>query len=141
MLTRLTDPFTSLTRLQDMLDALSGTDWFGAGTGGAGTYPPVNIFQEGDHFILVAEMPGVKKSDLRIQVQGEQLRIAGLKPAVYGEGVSVHRRERLSGEFDRTVTFPFAIDEEGIKAEYRDGMLAIYVPRSPAEQPRLVNVD
>jgi len=53
----------------------------------------------------------------------------------------VHRRERLSGTFDRTLTVPMQIHTEGIKAEYRDGVLALFIPRAEADKPRTVRIN
>jgi HSP20 family protein len=52
----------------------------------------------------------------------------------------VHRRERLAGRFDRAVTMPVEINPEGVKAEYRDGILALYLPRAESEKPKSIKV-
>jgi len=52
----------------------------------------------------------------------------------------VHRRERVSGEFDRTLSLPIELDPNGIKAEYRDGLLALYLPRAESDKPRSIKV-
>jgi HSP20 family protein len=54
--------------------------------------------------------------------------------------VSVHRRERSVGEFDRTLQIPVQIDADGIKAEYRDGIVALYLPRSERDKPRTIKI-
>ena len=52
----------------------------------------------------------------------------------------VHRRERLSGRFDRAMTLPVEINADGVKAECRDGILALYLPRAERDKPRSVQV-
>jgi HSP20 family protein len=52
----------------------------------------------------------------------------------------VHRRERVSGEFDRTLSLPVELDPNGIKAEYRDGLLALFLPRAESDKPRSIKV-
>ena len=52
----------------------------------------------------------------------------------------MHRRERLSGRFDRAVTLPIEIDPDGVKAEYRDGILALFVPRAESDKPKTIEV-
>ena len=52
-----------------------------------------------------------------------------------------HRRERLSGTFDRTLTVPIQIDAERIKAEYRDGVLALFIPRAESDKPRSISIN
>jgi HSP20 family protein len=88
----------------------------------------------------VLEVPGVEKSALEIQAKGNAIRILGKKAIAYPEGVSVHRRERSSGTFDRTLTVPMQIDADGIKAEYRDGVLALLIPRAESDKPRIVTI-
>src|SRR6478736_2463981 len=100
------------------------------GTAAGGSYPPVNIFQQGDDFIAVVEVPGVSKDDLAIEVKENTIRISGRKAIDYGEGVSVHRRERLSGVFDRSIALPIDINPDAVRAEYHDGVLALFVPRA-----------
>ena len=59
----------------------------------------------------------------------------------YREGASLHRRERLAGGFDRTVTLPMEIDANKIQAEYRDGVLALFLPRAERDRPRTIQVN
>jgi HSP20 family protein len=54
--------------------------------------------------------------------------------------VSLHRRERLSGVFDRTLVVPMQIDADGIKAEYNDGLLALFIPRAEQDKPRTIEI-
>ena len=58
----------------------------------------------------------------------------------YPDGVSVHRRERVAGEFDRTISLPVRLEPDSIKAEYRDGILALFLPRSERDKPRTIAV-
>ena len=66
--------------------------------------------------------------------------IAGKRNVDLPEGVSVHRRERMFGEFDRTLSLPVQLDPNGIKAEYRDGILALFLPRSERDKPRTIKI-
>ncbi len=137
---RFPDPFQALVGLQKALEATRRSDWFGSATASRGAFPMINVFRQGDDFVVVAELPGVKKDDLNVQIQQKQLRLAGKKSIGFEEGVSVHRRERRGGSFDRTITFPVAVDAENAKAEYRDGVLKLHVPRSPEEKPRTITI-
>lgn len=58
----------------------------------------MNVFRESDDIVVIAEVPGVRKSDLQIEVKGRTIRIAGAKTVGYGEKASIHRRERLAGK-------------------------------------------
>lgn len=134
-------PLDALFDLQRALEARLDSDWLRGATGGAGAFPPINVFQQGDSLVAILEVPGVGKEDLDIQAKGNTVRISGKKAITYPEGVSLHRRERLSGSFDRTLTVPMQIDAEGIKAEYRDGVLALFIPRAENDKPRTIHIN
>lgn len=135
-----TDPFERLFSLQRALESALASDWLGEATAGMGAFPPINVFQQGHDFVAIVELPGVGKNDLEIQGQENTIRIAGKKSISYEDGVSVHRRERISGDFDRTISVPVQIDPEGIKAEYRDGVLALFIPRAASDKPRTIKI-
>jgi HSP20 family protein len=136
----LSSPFDTLLGLQQALDAFRTSRWLDAGPSGGGAYPPINVFRKDDEFVVLAEVPGVKKSDLDVQVKGNTIRISGSKAASYPERAGLHRRERLSGRFDRALTLPVEIDAEGVRAECRDGILALLLPRAARDKPRTVEV-
>ena len=141
MVIRVKDPFDTLLGLQRAMESVMGSDWFGGRTSGSGAFPLINVFNDGDDFVVVAELPGVKKEDLDIQVRGNTLRIRGKKAISQPEGSSIHRRERSAGEFDRTVTLPDDIDSAKVAAEYRDGVLTLRLPRAESAKPRTVNIN
>jgi len=91
--------------------------------------------------VVVAEIPGVKKSDLDIQVKNNRIRISGRRTIDYEEGASLHRRERVSGAFDRTIAVPMEVEADQVKAEYREGILAVHLPRAERDKPRSVAID
>ncbi len=134
------DPFDVLFGLQRALEARRASDWLRDATTSMGPFPPINVFRQGDGFVAIIELPGVNKSDLEIQAKENTIRIAGKKSINYDEGVSIHRRERVPGEFDRTLTFPVEIDPEGIKAEYRDGVLTLFISISGRAKPRTIQI-
>ena len=140
MVIRMRDPFATLLGLQRAMDEAKRSDWFGIRTTGRGSFPPVNVFEQGEDFAVTAELPGVKKEDLDVQVKGATVRIQGSKAIDYGEDVSVHRRERAAGQFDRVVTLPAQIDATKVTADYRDGVLTLRLPRAESEKPRTVTI-
>ena len=141
MLIRTGNPLQGLANLQQSLANIAGTDtWFTDSTSNRSGFPPINIFQNGDDYVLVAEIPGIKKEDVDIQVHRNRVRIAGEKKSKYGDKVSVHRSERLFGAFDRTFTTPFQIDPDNVRAEYKDGILALSLSPAEADKPRSINV-
>jgi len=136
----LPDPFDALVQFQQALDAFRTSPWLGAGPSGGGAYPLLNVFRKGDDIVIITEVPGVRKGDLEIQVKGNTIRIAGTKAVQYGERASLHRRERRAGTFDRAVTVPVEVDAERVRAECRDGILALYLPRAERDKPKLIAI-
>jgi len=134
------DPFNTLLGLQEAPETFRTSGWLQSSPSGAGSYPPINIFRKNDEYILIAEVPGINKSDLDVQVKGRTVRLSGSKTANYPENASLHRRERLSGRFDRSVTLPVEIDADGVKAECHGGILALSLPRSERDKPRSIKI-
>lgn len=134
------DPFNTLLGLQQALESFRTSGWLQSSTSGGGSYPPVNIFRKGDDFILITEVPGITKSDLDVQVKGRTIRLSGTKAVKFAEKSSIHRRERLAGRFDRSVTLPVDIDPDGVKAECRDGILALSLPRAERDKARSIKI-
>ncbi len=140
MVFRIADPFDALLDWQRALDSVRHSDWFGAGTASSGAFPPINVFRKEDDMVLIAEIPGADKNKIDIQVKDNQVRLSGKKEITRGDGVSVHRRERSSGEFDRVLTLPAEIDAGKVKAEYRNGILAVFLPRAESDKPRSITI-
>jgi HSP20 family protein len=135
------DPFEALFNFQQALDQLRASSWLDSSLSGQGAFPPLNVFRKGHDIVIIAEVPGVKKTDLNIEAKGNTIRIAGTKRAGGPDAkASAHRRERRSGEFDRAVTLPIEIDADNIRAECRDGILALYLPRAEHDKPRSINI-
>ena len=141
MIARFLDPFDTLFQLQRALEGRLASDWLGDATAARGTFPPINIFRQGHDFVAIVELPGLSKNSLDVQAKENTLRISGEKVVEYGNDVSVHRRERVAGRFDRTITVPIQIDPDRIKAEYREGVLALFIPRSESDKPRTIKIN
>jgi HSP20 family protein len=134
------DPFDTLFQFQKTLDQLRSSDWLQTGPSGGGAYPPMNVFRKGEDIVIITEVPGVQKSDLRIEAKGRTIRIAGTKSVRQTEKASIHRVERRGGQFDRTITLPIEIDADAIRAECRDGILALHLPRAAHDKPRTISI-
>ncbi len=90
--------------------------------------------------MIITEVPGIKPSDLEVQVKGRTIRLSGTKSVGYPEKASLHRRERLAGRFDRTMALPIEVNADGVKAECRDGILALFLPRAEQDKPKSIKV-
>jgi HSP20 family protein len=140
MISAFGDPFDALLNLQQEMEARRTSDWFQDMTTSRGPFPPINVFQQGENILAIVELPGIDKKDLQVQTKDNTIRISGKKKADYPEGVSVHRSERVFGEFDRTLSLPVQFDPDSIQAEYRDGILALFLPRAEADKPRTIAI-
>jgi HSP20 family protein len=140
MATLFGDPFNALFQFQQALDAFRTSGWLGSGPSSAGAYAPLNVFRQGDDIVLITELPGIRKSDLDIQVKGNTIRISGSKAVQCGDTAALHRRERLAGRFDRAITVPVEIDADRVKAEYRDRILALHLPRAERDKPKSIPI-
>lgn len=134
-------PFDAMLEFQRALDHLRDSAWLEPSPSGRGAFPPLNVFNKGDDVLVIAEAPGVRKGDLKIEAKGNTIRISGTKAVAYGERASLHRRERGEGRFDRTITLPVEVDADRVKAEFRDGILALYLPRAESAKPRAISIN
>jgi HSP20 family protein len=75
-----------------------------------------------------------------VQVKGRTIRLSRAKSVGYAEKAALHCRERLAGRFNRAVTLPVEINPDGVKAEYRDGILALFLPRAKSEKAKSIKV-
>lgn len=110
-------------------------------TRGAGVFPPVNVFENGEAYLVRAEIPGVDKETLDVSVKGEELTLRGERKIDSAEAnAAYHRRERSGGAFRRVVTLPKAVDAERIRASYRNGVLEVELPFVPEVKPRKIEI-
>jgi HSP20 family protein len=106
------------------------------------TYPLMNIWSSADGLVIDAELPGVDPKDVDISVTGDQLILRGKVNAGEDmEGETYHRRERPAGEFTRTLQLPFRADSGAVKANYKNGVLRLTVPRSEDEKPKKIAIE
>jgi len=103
--------------------------------------PVVDVYENESHIIIKAELPGVDKSNLSLDVKGRVLSLRGERRAdADGEKDTMHRRERFSGSFERSFTLPAEVDPEKISADYKDGVLTIEVPKPEKAQPKQITI-
>ncbi|MGF7185442.1 HSP20 family protein [Desulfitispora alkaliphila] len=110
---------------------------------GQGT-PRVDIYQTEDDVILKAELPGVAKDDLDVFVDDEFIKLSGeTRKSSEINDEHIYKTERYFGTFSRTIPLPVEVKSEEARAEYRDGILSITVPKSEAakRKGRKINID
>lgn len=141
-------PVSELTRLRDQMDRMF-EDWprfFGRRTDEEGLrgawMPAVDIRESKDAFEVTAELPGVDSRDVDVSVQENTLTIRGeRRREEVKENETVHRIEREYGVFERSFTLPRSADAENIKANYRDGLLSLTVPKREEAKPKSLKIN
>jgi HSP20 family protein len=103
--------------------------------------PAVDVFDKDDKFVIKAELPGVDKKDISVDVQGDLLTIKGERSEDREvEEKNYHRKERFRGSFQRCFTLGGDVDPEKITADYTDGVLRIEVPKAEGPQVKRITV-
>jgi HSP20 family protein len=103
-------------------------------------FPALNVYEDNVNVYAEAELPGLKLEDLDVSIIGNELTIKGKRQINVGEGVTPLRRERLVGEFERTIELPIDIEVEQVEASLANGVLLITLPKARAAQPRKIQV-
>jgi len=105
-----------------------------------GTFPAINVYDQGQATLLLAEIPGVKAEDVDVTVLNDTVTLRGRRESEAPHGNRFYRRERTSGEFARTVTLPNPVDPDRVKAEYADGVLVVRMEKAEETKPRKVQI-
>jgi HSP20 family protein len=139
------DPFRELESMSDRLnrvfarptlstssrEALTVADWM----------PTVDISESDTEYLIKAELPEVKKEDVKVTVENGVLTLQGERRQEKEEkGKKYHRVERSYGSFARSFTLPESVDEGAVKAEYKDGMLNLHLPKTEKVKPKSIDV-
>jgi HSP20 family protein len=130
------DPFISLHREMNRLfdDTFRGMD---QREGGRGQFlaPSLDVHESGDGFCVTADLPGVSPEDIDLQVEGDLLTICGeSKREQERDDKGYHVMERSSGSFRRSLRLPFEPDPDQVKAECRNGVLTVHIPKAGQQQ-------
>jgi HSP20 family protein len=135
------DPVQGLMRLQEELDRFFGKPPYDLGLIGPNVFPPINVFTEKSGLVVQAEVPGFKTEQLDLRIEPGHLTISGERTLGDADKkVSFHRRERRYGKFSRTIQLPTDIDTAEVRAELRNGLLTIRLPKLASAQPRQIDV-
>ena len=107
----------------------------------SGWTPALDVYEEKDHFIVKAELPGMKKEDIEVSFYDGGLSVSGeRKSETKHEDAEVYRAERFFGRFQRTVTLPTPVAVDKAKASYMDGVLTITLPKTEEAKPKHIEV-
>jgi HSP20 family protein len=139
-------PMGNFQSFQDEMNRLFN-EFFRGGSGGEaswGTYtwaPPVDIYETDDALVLTADLPGVPKDAVSIDIHQNTLMLRGeRKPAAEVPADRYHRVERAYGTFQRSFVLPTLVDQEHVQATYHDGILELRLPKSEAAKPKRIAI-
>jgi HSP20 family protein len=143
-------PWTPMDNLQSFQhemnrmfeDFFRGGNGEAAGTGLSSWTPAVDIHETDDGFVIKAELPGVSKDDVSIEVHQNTLTLRGQRKhesAVKNE--RYHRVERAYGTFQRSFVLPAMVDHDKVQATYKDGVLELHLPKSEAAKPKRISIN
>ena len=136
--------FGRLTDLRDEIDRLfDGTlaEFTQNSNLLSGWTPAFDVYEDKDNFTVVAELPGMKKEDIAVSLHNGSLSVSGeRKSETQRDDTEVYRAERFFGRFQRTVALPTAVAADKIKAQYKDGILTITLPKTEEAKPKQIDV-
>jgi HSP20 family protein len=131
------DPFAELRRIQSEMNRL----FSGPGYTTTRDFPPVNIWLGDNSVVVTAELPGVTRDDVTLNLQDDVLTLEGKRePKQQQENVNWQRRERAYGSFSRAVQLPFRIDPDKVQARFNNGVLEIELERLEADRPKKIEI-
>jgi HSP20 family protein len=128
------DPFRDFDRLAEQV--LAG----GTGTARAPRFMPMDVYREGDHFVLLVDLPGVDPESIDVHVDNGMLTIRAERSAAPGEGAEWILSERSTGSYMRQLTLGDGVDTDRIEAGYETGVLRVVVPVAEKARPRRIQV-
>jgi HSP20 family protein len=107
----------------------------------SGWTPALDLYEDKDNLLVKMELPGMKREDIEVSLHEGSLSISGeRKSEAKHEDAEVYRAERFFGRFQRTVTLPTPVAADKVKAEYKEGILSITLPKTEEAKPRHIDV-
>jgi HSP20 family protein len=129
-----------LTQFQSELNHLFDR-WGDGGTAPTATFPPVNVYEDGEALWVEAELPGLDLKDLEIYVTGpSQLTLKGERKPQPPEKAVKHRQERGFGSFLRALDLPYPVDPDHVEARFENGVLRVRLVKHESARPRKIIV-
>jgi HSP20 family protein len=140
------EPARELQTIQHEMNRLFGTYFDGSGNGENAErrrwVPAMDLVEEGDHFVLRADLPGVSENEVNVELEDHVLTISGERKSEDEERKEgYYRLERASGRFSRSLTLPEGIDPEGVEAKFDNGVLTVRIPKPQERKPRRVAIN
>ena len=135
------NPWQELDQLTSRLGQVFASEMPASANGGSWT-PAVNVEESGEELVLTAEVPGMTREDIEIELENNVLTIRGEKALErsVGDDKRYHVWERRYGSFQRSFTLPRTVRGDDIRAEYEHGILTVRMPKSPEAKSRKIEI-
>jgi HSP20 family protein len=141
-------PWSALDRWSNLRDELNSffdmPFWSGSGRTGqlfTGWSPALDLYESGDHFVAVVELPGMSKEAIDISLHDGALTISGERKREKSDnGETAQRTERYVGTFRRSISLPSRVDSGKVSATYQDGILKVTLPKAEEAKPKQIQV-
>jgi HSP20 family protein len=138
-------PFAGLenftSQINNLFDETLDRGWSSASSAGTIWTPAVDVLESKDSYLLRAELPGMNKEDFNLEVKNGMLTISGERKLDQPvSNVQYRSVERIAGKFSRSFYLPQTVQQDGIQATYREGILEIYVPKLDHAKARQIRV-
>lgn len=105
------------------------------------SYPPINVYDAGDRYILYVRLPGARPEEIDLTMSGDALTLRGERTKTEGTPEDNYRRqERPMGRWSRTITLPDRVDGDQVEASFALGILKVTIPKSEGAKPRQITV-
>jgi HSP20 family protein len=138
------EPLREVSSLQTEMNRLFNTMFESPTVGNGGTRrwsPAMDLLETEDHFVLRADLPGMREEDVAIELEDNVLTVSGERKADHEEnGEGFYRVERAFGSFSRSLTLPRGIDAEAVNAGFTNGVLEVRIPKPEQRKPRKIAI-
>jgi HSP20 family protein len=108
-------------------DEVESADW----------YPAADVYEDDNNYVVAVDLPGIDRASLDISVDDDRLTIKGQRD---GQGTKQHRQECPRGKFLRTFSVPSSVDQNAINADYKEGVLKVFLPKRPEQKSQRVEI-
>lgn len=139
------NPWRDMSTLQHRINHVFNEPFFRSGDDDelslGSWYPAVDMFDDDDKIVIKAELPGMEKKDISVDIENRVLTLSGERN--YDNEVkeeNYYRRERATGRFKRVFNLPADVDSDQIKADFKDGVLKVEIPKPEEQKPKQITV-
>jgi HSP20 family protein len=139
------EPAREINSLQQEMNRLFST-FFDAPTAGNGTsarrwIPAMDLVETDDHYVLMADLPGLSQDDIDLEFEGDVLTLSGERRSEHAErNEGYYRLERATGSFSRSLTLPEGVDPDAVEATFDKGVLTVRIPKPEQRKPKKVAI-